>query len=124
MGKVSRSRVRVRRIYDEPGPEDGVRVLVDRLWPRGITREEARLDRWAKELAPSTELRRWYGHRPERFEAFAHRYREELARPEVQASLEELRRLATQGPLTLLTATRDVERSGARVLADVLRELG
>mgnify|MGYP000625096888 FL=1 len=124
MARVSRSRVRVRRIYDEPGPEDGVRVLVDRLWPRGITREEARLDRWAKELAPSTELRRWYGHRPERFEAFAHRYREELARPEVQASLEELRRLATQGPLTVLTATRDVERSGARVLADVLLELG
>jgi len=124
MARVSRSRVRVRRIYDEPGPDDGVRVLVDRLWPRGITREEARLDRWAKELAPSTELRRWYGHRPERFEAFAHRYREELARPEVQASLEELRRLATQGPLTVLTATRDVERSGARVLADVLLELG
>jgi uncharacterized protein YeaO (DUF488 family) len=124
MGKVSRSRVRVRRIYDEPGPEDGVRVLVDRLWPRGITREEARLDRWAKELAPSTELRRWYGHRPERFEAFARRYREELARPEVQGALGELRRLATQGALTVLTATRDVERSGARVLADVLLELG
>ncbi len=123
MGNASpRASIRVRRIYDEPGPEDGARVLVDRLWPRGVTRAEARLDRWAKELAPSTELRRWYGHRQERFEGFARRYREELSRPEVQAALDELRRLATRGTLTLLTATRDVERSGAQVLADVLGE--
>lgn len=123
MAKVSaRGSIRVRRIYDEPGPEDGARVLVDRLWPRGLTREEACLDRWAKGLAPSTELRRWYGHRPERFEAFARRYREELSSPEARAALEELRRLATHGALTLLTATRDVERSGAQVLADVLRQ--
>jgi uncharacterized protein YeaO (DUF488 family) len=118
------SPIRVRRIYEQPVPEDGVRVLVDRLWPRGVAKEGARLDRWAKELAPSTELRRWYGHRPERFEAFARRYREELAKPEVQRALAELHRLATQGPLTLLTATRDLERSGARVLAEVLREPG
>lgn len=121
---MPRASIRVRRIYDEPEPEDGVRVLVDRLWPRGVTRDGARLDRWAKELAPSTELRRWYAHRPERFEGFARRYREELASPELQAPLEELRGLAARGPLTLLTATRDVERSGARVLADVLAGRG
>ncbi|GBC87858.1 hypothetical protein HRbin12_01876 [bacterium HR12] len=113
--------IRVRRIYEEPVPEDGVRVLVDRLWLRGMTEEGARLDRWAKELAPSPELRRWYGHRPERFEGFAQRYREELSRPEARSALEELRALARRGTLTLLTATRDVERSGARVVAEVLR---
>lgn len=119
----SRASIRVRRVYDEPGPEDGVRVLVDRLWPRGVTREQARLDRWAKEIAPSTELRRWYGHRHERFEGFARRYRDELSRPEAQPVLDELREIATRDTLTLLTATRELERSGARVLADLLREV-
>lgn len=119
-----RAAIRVRRVYDEPEPDDGVRVLVDRLWPRGVTKEQVRLDRWAKEIAPSPELRRWYGHRPERFEGFARRYREELSRQEVQAALDELREIASHGTLTLLTATRDVERSGAQVLAELLREPG
>lgn len=118
---ASQGAIRVRRVYDAPEPQDGVRVLVDRLWPRGVTKKGARLDGWAKEVAPSTELRRWYGHRPERFDTFARRYREELSRPEARAVLDELRRAAARGPLTLLTATRAVERSAARVLADVLR---
>lgn len=113
--------MRVRRVYDDPSPEDGVRVLVDRLWPRGLRKERAHLDRWAKELAPSPDLRRWYGHRPERFEDFTRRYREELSRPDASEVLGELRALARRGTLTLLTATRDVERSGAWVLAEVLR---
>ena len=112
--------VQVRRVYDDPGTDDGVRVLVDRLWPRGIAKEGLRLDRWAKEVAPSTELRKWYGHRPERFDEFRLRYRAELEAPLAAEGLEELRRTAHQGPLTLLTATRDVPHSGAAVLAEAV----
>jgi uncharacterized protein YeaO (DUF488 family) len=113
--------VRVRRVYEEASPDDGTRVLVDRIWPRGLTREQARLDAWVKEVAPSTELRRWYGHRPERFAEFRRRYEEELREPERARTLERLRELARSGVLTLLTATRDLEHSNAAVLADVLR---
>lgn len=74
--------VRVRRIYDEPAPEDGARVLVDRVWPRGMTKQKAQLDEWCKQVAPSTDLRKWYGHQPERFEEFTRRYRDELTDPE------------------------------------------
>lgn len=114
-------KVNVRRIYDEPSADDGARVLVDRLWPRGITKERARLDRWAREVAPTPALRRWYGHRSERFPEFARRYRAELRRKEARAELEALTEAARNRTLTLLTATRAVERSGASVLADVLR---
>jgi uncharacterized protein YeaO (DUF488 family) len=114
--------VQVRRVYDAPGTDDGVRVLVDRLWPRGIAKEGLRLDRWAKEVAPSTELRKWYGHQPERFDEFRKRYRAELEAPPVAEGLEELRRTANRGPLTLLTATRDVPHSGAAVLAEVVED--
>ncbi|MCT2588647.1 DUF488 family protein [Streptomyces sp. N2-109] len=114
--------VRVRRIYDEAEDADGSRVLVDRVWPRGMAKGEAALDAWIKDAAPSTELRRWYGHEPERFDAFAERYRAELAEPEPQEAVEHLRELA--GPsrrLTLLTATRDVDLSHALILADTVR---
>ncbi|HZD38543.1 MAG TPA: DUF488 family protein [Actinomycetes bacterium] len=113
--------VRARRIYEEPSPADGTRVLVDRVWPRGLAKDAARIDRWAKAVAPSTELRRWYGHDPERFEEFRRRYQAELAEPERRRALEELRELARSGPLTLLTATRDVDHSQASVLAEGLR---
>lgn len=109
--------VRVKRIYEEVSPDDGVRVLVDRLWPRGVRKADARLDAWAKELAPSSDLRRWYRHDPARFDAFAERYREELAERD---GLEAWRRRAAEGTLTLLTATKDVEHGHARVLAEVL----
>ncbi|GDY32978.1 DUF488 domain-containing protein [Gandjariella thermophila] len=109
--------VRLRRVYDEPSPEDGTRVLVDRVWPRGLSKESARVDEWARDVAPSTELRKWYGHDPARFTEFRRRYEDELGAPERSAALDRLRELSRRGPLTLLTATRDVEHSQAAVLA-------
>jgi uncharacterized protein YeaO (DUF488 family) len=113
--------VRVRRVYDEPEPEDGTRVLVDRVWPRGLTKDKARLDLWCKQVAPSTELRKWYRHDPERFEEFGRRYREELKDAERAQALQQLRELANSGTLTLLTATRHAEISEAAVLAALIR---
>jgi uncharacterized protein YeaO (DUF488 family) len=113
--------IRVRRVYDDASPSDGTRVLVDRLWPRGLAKDRARVDEWLKAVAPSTELRRWYAHDASRFEEFRRRYRAELAEPERQAAVRHLRQLARSGPLTLLTATRDLEHSQAAVLAGHLR---
>ena len=113
--------VRLRRVYDDPSPEDGRRVLVDRIWPRGLAKARAGIDEWAKGVAPSTELRRWYGHDPARFEEFRRRYRAELAEPLRQAALRHLRELARSGPLTLVTATRDIDHSQAAVLVEHLR---
>jgi len=113
--------VRVRRVYDPPDPADGHRVLVDRLWPRGLSKSAAALDEWVKAVAPSDELRRWYGHEVDKFAAFRERYVAELQAPERAEALAHLRRLADSGPLTLLTATRDVEHSQAEVLAERLR---
>lgn len=115
------SRVRVRRIYDSPEADDGARVLVDRLWPRGVSKERAQLEQWCKQIAPSTELRRWYAHDPGRYDEFAQRYRSELDHPDRAAGLARLRELAAKGPLTLLTATKRPEISEAAVLAEVLR---
>jgi uncharacterized protein YeaO (DUF488 family) len=109
----------VARVYDADAPA-GTRVLVDRLWPRGVTKDEARLDEWLKDAAPSTELRRWYGHDPTRFDEFAHRYRKELAEPPAADAVRHLTDLGQAGPVTLLTATRDVKHSGAHVLRDHL----
>ncbi|TWE21172.1 DUF488 domain-containing protein [Kitasatospora atroaurantiaca] len=110
------------RVY--PGEsEDGSRkrVLVDRIWPRGLRKEDARLDAWLRDIAPSTELRRWYGHAPERFEEFRRRYLAELRDPEHQEALQGLQELAAGQPVTLLTATRDLDHSHAAVLAERLR---
>ncbi|HTU37910.1 MAG TPA: DUF488 family protein [Acidimicrobiales bacterium] len=109
----------VRRVYDPPGTAR-TRVLVDRLWPRGISKAEAALDEWAKDAAPTTELRRWYGHDPARYQEFARRYRAELRREPGRSEVTRLRALARQHPVDLITATRDVEHSGTRVLCDVL----
>jgi uncharacterized protein YeaO (DUF488 family) len=108
-------------VYDEPESADGARVLVDRVWPRGISKQAAELREWAKDVAPSTELRRWYGHDPGKFEEFRRRYLAELDQPEPRAAADRLRTLAADGPLTLLTATKDVRLSQAAVLADHLR---
>ncbi|MEV4376031.1 DUF488 family protein [Streptosporangium sp. NPDC049644] len=114
-------KVRVRRVYEEPEPQDGARVLVDRVWPRGLSKEKAHLQEWCKAVAPSTELRKWYGHDPARFEEFGRRYRAELKDPERATALEHLRELARQRTVTLLTATRQADISEAVVLADLLR---
>jgi uncharacterized protein YeaO (DUF488 family) len=100
--------IRVRRVYDDPVPEDGIRVLVDRVWPRGLRKAAARLDDWAKDVAPSRELRTWYGHDPAKFGEFRRRYTAELAQPGPEAALGRLRAMAAKGPVTLLTATRDI----------------
>ena len=113
--------VLVRRVYDAQLDTDGARVLVDRLWPRGLSKQKAALDDWNKEVAPSTALRQWYGHEPDLFEEFTRRYELELQQPDRAAALDRLRALAAAGPLTLLTATRQPEISEAEVLARMLR---
>jgi uncharacterized protein YeaO (DUF488 family) len=111
--------IRLKRAYEPAAPADGYRVLIDRLWPRGVSRQRARLDGWERELAPSTELRQWFGHEPGRFEEFRRRYVEELRgeRPGIAA----LRRRAREGTLTLVYSAHDTEHNDAVVLAEVLR---
>lgn len=113
--------VRIRRAYEEPGGDEGYRVLVDRLWPRGIRKESLEIDAWLKELAPSDELRRWFGHDPERWEEFARRYREELARGAPHEALLALLEQARSGPVTLLYGAKDTEHNQAVVLQGELR---
>ena len=111
--------VRLKRAYDPAAPGDGYRVLIDRLWPRGISRERAEIDEWERELAPSAALRQWFGHEPSRFDDFRRRYIEELRSQ--HARLAELRARARAGTLTLVYSARDTEHNDAVVLADVLR---
>ncbi|WP_063729062.1 DUF488 domain-containing protein [Streptomyces sp. RTd22] len=120
-GRRDRPGIRVRRVYDAPEPDDGTRVLVDRIWPRGLAKADARLAEWVKAAAPSTELRRWYGHDPERYAEFARRYRAELAEPEHREAVDHLRELAGHGTLTLLTAVKDLSHGHAGLLADAVR---
>ena len=114
--------IRIRRVYEEPAPEDGARVLVDRIWPRGLRKDAARLDDWAKDIAPSTELRTWYHHDPAKFGEFRRRYTAELSQPGPREALNRIRALSADGPVTLLTATKEVDLSQAAVLAEVLRQ--
>jgi uncharacterized protein YeaO (DUF488 family) len=116
--------IRIARVYDEPQDGDGTRVLVDRLWPRGVRKDRAAVAEWCRAVAPSSELRTWYGHEPARFAEFTRRYRAELHRPEQAAALEHLRDLARQGTVTLVTATKRADISQAAVLAELLRERG
>ena len=116
------SQIRVRRVYDAPSPADGARVLVDRVWPRGLRKDAAHLDEWAKDAAPSTELRKWYGHDPAKFGEFRRRYLDELSGAAQRKELGRIRALAATGPVTLLTATRAVDISEAAVLAQILRQ--
>lgn len=112
--------VQVRRVRDGRADGDGRRVLVDRVWPRGVSKDKAALDEWHKQVAPSNELRKWYGHDPERFDEFARRYRAELDEPERAEALAHLRDLASKHRVTLLTGTKNPEISQAAVLADLL----
>lgn len=112
--------IQIKRIYDPAADEDGTRVLVDRLWPRGVRKADAAVDEWLREIAPSSDLRRWFGHDPARFDEFAAHYRAELAqKPEAVQALAER---ASTGPVTLLYAARDPACNHARVLADYVRE--
>jgi uncharacterized protein YeaO (DUF488 family) len=121
---TTRHIVRIRRVYDDPSPRDGTRVLVDRLWPRGVSKASAHLDEWCKQIAPSTELRQWYNHDPELFDEFARRYRAELNEPERAEALAHLRELADENDLTLLTGTKNPDISEAAVLTELLATAG
>ena len=112
--------VRVRRVYDQPSPDDGQRLLVDRLWPRGLSKDAAHVDEWIRAVAPSNDLRRWYGHDPARFGEFGRRYADELREPERAAALTHLDEAASRGTITLLTATKDAAHSQAAFLAELL----
>jgi uncharacterized protein YeaO (DUF488 family) len=119
---VTAAQVRCARIYDDASGDDGHRVLVDRLWPRGMRKDRAPIDEWLKDVAPSTELRHWYGHDPDKYGEFAERYRAELRDPARAAAVAELADRTTRETVTLLTATKEVDLSHLTVLADVLRE--
>lgn len=108
----------MKRVYDEPAKADGTRVLVDRIWPRGVRKDEAAIDEWLKEIAPSTELRKWFGHSPERWEEFRRRYEAELS--ENEDAVERLLDLCRKGDVTLVYAARDDEHSNARVIKELL----
>jgi len=109
--------IRTKRVYEPPAPEDGTRVLVDRLWPRGLAKEGARIDWWAKELAPSDKLRRWFGHAPPRYREFVERYTDEL---DSGAAVERLKALAAEQTVTLVYAARDERHNNARALVEIL----
>ena len=112
--------VRAKRVYDDAGAGDGYRVLIDHVWPRGVSRERARLDEWARELAPSDELRTWFDHVPERFAEFRSRYRDELMAQSERIA--DLRRRAREGRLTIVYAARDTEHNNAVVLVELIRD--
>jgi uncharacterized protein YeaO (DUF488 family) len=113
-----RSSLRIKRVYDDLGPGDGLRILIDRLWPRGLSKAKLKLDAWPKELSPSTQLRQWYNHDPAHYAEFRRRYRAELAQH--KDALAELRKLVKGRVATLLTATSELELSHGRVLRELL----
>ncbi len=112
--------LQTKRVYDKPSASDGHRVLVDRLWPRGLTKDAARLDEWLKDIAPSPELRKWFGHDPERWEEFKKRYESELSKTAAKPHLDRLCQLAQQGMVTLLYAAREERQNSASILRDVV----
>lgn len=114
--------LKLKRAYEEPDPADGRRILVDRLWPRGIKEKDAHLEAWLKDLAPSNELRRWFSHNPERWEEFHRRYLQELEAPEKAPLLAELLQKARQGTVTLVFAAKDRERNNAVVIKQFLEQ--
>ncbi|MGH9432217.1 MAG: DUF488 domain-containing protein [Terriglobia bacterium] len=115
--------VETKRAYENPSRGGGRRILVDGLWPRGIRKEDAKIDDWMKAIAPSAALRQWYGHKPEKWEEFRRRYRAELAKPPRRELIEQLAQDARKGKITLVFGARDAEHSNAAVIAEVIREL-
>jgi uncharacterized protein YeaO (DUF488 family) len=120
--KISADHVRLKRAYEAPAPDDGTRILIDRLWPRGVKKADAEIDEWMKEIAPSTELRKWFGHDPGRWEDFQRRYRTEIR--EHTGELNRLRALAQRGRITLVFSARDEAQNDAVVLRDLLLDRG
>ncbi len=116
--KIAAQRIKLKRAYEPPVPGDGTRILVDRLWPRGLKKADAAIDEWMKDVAPSTGLRKWFGHDPERWPEFRRRYRAEIL--EHREQLDRLRRLAQRGQVTLVFSARDEEHNDAVVLRDLL----
>lgn len=114
------AQVAIKRVYEEPGGDDGMRVLVDRLWPRGLSKERAHVDLWLKDIAPSSELRTWFGHDPAKFDEFRSRYEAELASGPAHDAFTNLRGIARQQQVTLVFAARDSEHSNAAVLRELL----
>lgn len=112
--------VRIKRVYEEPDAHDGLRVLVDRLWPRGLSKSQAKVDLWLREIAPSTELRKWFGHDPAKWTEFQRRYCAELHRNSEQVRL--LRQELHKGPVTLLFGAKDVHHNEAVVLEEILKQ--
>ena len=121
-GAAASPRVRLCRAYDPPGEADGYRVLVDRVWPRGVSRDHLKLAEWNRVIAPSSELRRWYGHRRELWDEFRERYRTELSASPQRAAIEQLIERARAGHLTLVAGARDVEHSQGEVLRELIEE--
>jgi uncharacterized protein YeaO (DUF488 family) len=117
-----KAKLAIKRAYEPPAPEDGWRVLVDRLWPRGVSKARLRLDAWVRDVAPSTELRKWFNHDPDRWDEFVRRYRAELRAPEREALLSELAERARHGTVTLIYGARDTEHNEAAVLQDVVQD--
>lgn len=120
--RVNRRAIRIKRAYDAPEPADGIRLLVDRLWPRGVRKEALKLDRWLKELAPSPGLRTFFGHDPAKWDEFRALYKAELERPEMRPLIAEVAREAVNRPITLVYAAKDESHNHALVLREVLEE--
>ena len=118
VSRIGARSVKLKRAYESADPTDGRRILVDRLWPRGVSKSQARIDEWIKELAPSADLRKWFGHDPGRWREFRHRYAREIR--EHSGGLAHLRRLARQGPITLVYSARDKVHNDALVLRDIV----
>jgi uncharacterized protein YeaO (DUF488 family) len=119
-GRVAAHNVRLKRAYEPPAPDDGARILIDRLWPRGVSKAGAAVDQWLKDIAPSTELRKWFGHDPAKWQEFRRRYAEEIRRqPDL---LDQLRSLARKGTLTLVYSAHDEAHNDAVVLRELLLE--
>jgi uncharacterized protein YeaO (DUF488 family) len=116
--------VRIKRAYEPAASRDGVRVLVDRIWPRGVAKEKARIKRWMRELAPSEQLRKFFGHDPARWEEFQRRYRKELDSEQAREMLEELASISARGTLTLVYGAQDADHNQAAVIKEVLDEMG
>ncbi len=115
--------LKIKRAYEPKEPTDGERILIDRLWPRGVSKAEAGIDVWMKDMGPSTELRKWFGHDPEKWEEFKKRYLEELSSPEKTRLLEDIAQRARKGTVTLIYSAKDTEHSDVKVLEELIGQL-